>query len=96
MNIQNQEIKTRLIKRLKRVEGQIRGLQTMLEEERDCQEILQQFSAISGAVKSSSRSFYQDYATLCLADLGTDQSPQQQERGRELLGEMLSLLDKTP
>jgi DNA-binding FrmR family transcriptional regulator len=96
MNIQNQEIKTRLIKRLKRVEGQIRGLQAMLEEERDCREILQQFSAISGAVKSSSRSFYQDYATLCLADLGADPSPQQQERGRELLGEMLSLLDKTP
>jgi len=69
MNINNQETKTILIKRLRRIEGQIRGVQGMLEEERDCREIMQQLSAVSSAVKSTSRSFFKDYASLCLAEM---------------------------
>ena len=92
MNINNQETKTILIKRLRRIEGQIRGVQGMLEEERDCREIMQQLSAVSSAVKSTSRSFFKDYASLCLAVMDGEQSPQSQE----LLGEMIALLDKTP
>ena len=92
MNINNQETKTILIKRLRRIEGQIRGVQGMLEEERNCREIMQQLSAISSAVKSTSRSFFKDYASLCLADMDREQSSQNQE----LLGEMIALLDKTP
>jgi len=90
MNIESQDTKIKLIKRLSRIEGQIRGVQTMLEEERDCREIMQQLSAVSSAVKSTSRSFFQDYAVLCLADMGED------TQNQELLGEMLALLDKTP
>jgi len=90
MNIESQDTKIKLIKRLSRIEGQIRGVQTMLEEERDCREIMQQLSAVSSAVKSTSRSFFQDYAVLCLADMGED------KQNQELLGEMLALLDKTP
>jgi len=92
MNINNQETKTILIKRLRRIEGQIRGVQGMIEEERDCREIMQQLSAISSAVKSTSRSFFKDYASLCLADMDGEHSSQNQE----LLGEMIALLDKTP
>jgi DNA-binding FrmR family transcriptional regulator len=92
MNIENQETKTRLIKRLRRIEGQLRGVQSMLEDERDCREIMQQLSAISSAVKSTSRSFFQDYAVLCLAELGEDEN----QINLELLGEMVDLLDKTP
>jgi DNA-binding FrmR family transcriptional regulator len=92
MIIKNQETKTRLIKRLRRIEGQIRGVQSMLEDERDCREIMQQLSAISSAVKSTSRSFFQDYAALCLADMGEEKTG-----GKEaLLQEMVDLLDKTP
>ena len=92
MNINNQETITILIKRLRRIEGQIRGVQGMLEEERDCREIMQQLSAVSSALKSTSRSFFQDYASLCLAEMDGEQSSQNQE----LLGEMIALLDKTP
>jgi len=92
MKIQDQTTKISLIKRLQRIEGQLRGLQSMLEEERDCREILQQLSAVSSAVKSASRSFFQDYASLCLADLRGESS----EVNQALLGEMLALLDKTP
>lgn len=91
MRIENQETKTKLIKRLRRIEGQVRGLQSMLDEERNCREIMQQLSAVSSAVKSTSRSFFRDYAALCLTDLG-----EEQESNQDLLAEMMALLDKTP
>ena len=91
MKIENQESKEQLIKRLKRIEGQVRGLQSMLDDERECREIMQQFSAVSSAVKSTSRSFFQEYAALCLTDRGEDP-----ESNQDLLSEMMALLDKTP
>jgi DNA-binding FrmR family transcriptional regulator len=92
MNIKNQETKGKLIKRLRRIEGQLRGVQNMLDEERDCREIMQQLSAISSAVRSTSRTFFEDYATLCLADMDQDQP----EENQALLREMVELLEKTP
>ena len=91
MKIENQESKEQLIKRLKRIEGQVRGLQSMLDDERECREIMQQLSAVSSAVKSTSRTFFHDYAALCLTDMGEDP-----ESNQDLLSEMMSLLDKTP
>ena len=91
MKIENQETKVQLIKRLKRIEGQVRGLQSMLDDERDCREIMQQLSAVSSAVKSTSRTFFQDYAALYLTDMGEDT-----ESNQDLLDEMIALLDKTP
>jgi len=91
MKIGNRETKEQLIKRLKRIEGQVRGIQSMLDEERDCREIMQQLSAVSSAVKSTSRTFFQDYAALCFTDMGADPDSNQ-----DLLAEMIALLDKTP
>ena len=90
MKIENSDTKSKLVKRLRRIEGQVRGIQSMLEGERDCREIMQQLSAVSSAVKSTSRTFFQDYAALCLADMDGEKSNQ------ELLGEMINLLEKTP
>ncbi|MCD6425409.1 MAG: metal-sensitive transcriptional regulator [Anaerolineales bacterium] len=91
MKIENRETKQQLIKRLRRIEGQVRGVQAMLDEERDCREIMQQLSAVSSAIKSTSRIFFRDYASLCLTDLGEDLDANQ-----DLLAEMMALLDKTP
>ena len=91
MKIKNQETKEQLIIRLKRIEGQVRGLQSMLDDERECREIMQQLSAVSSAVKSTSRTFFHDYAALCLTDMGEDPDSKQ-----GLLSEMMALLDKTP
>ncbi len=91
MKIENRETKQQLIKRLRRIEGQTRGVQAMLEEERDCREIMQQLSAVSSAIKSTSRIFFQDYAGQCLTEMGEENQP-----NPELLDELISLLDKTP
>lgn len=100
MKIENLDTKSKLIKRLRRIEGQVRGIQTMLEEERDCREIMQQLSAVSSAIKSTSRTFFQNYAAMCLAEMEgvalTDKNPDQKVFNEKLLGEMIALLDKTP
>ena len=100
MNIQNAETKDQLIKRLGRIEGQLRGLQAMLETERDCREIMQQLTAASSALQSASRVFLQDYAALCLAEMDaverTEPAPELQARRAALVKEMVALLGKTP
>lgn len=100
MKIQNLETKENLIHRLKRIEGQVRGVQTMLNEERDCQEIMQQLTAIHSAIQSTSRSFLQDYATTCLAEMDKEERNQpssliMNKRGK-LVQDIIQLLDKTP
>ena len=100
MKIENLDTKSKLIIRLRRIEGQVRGIQTMLEEERDCREIMQQLSAASSAIKSTSRNFFQNYGTMCLAEMDgviiSDENPDQKIRQEKMLGEMMALLDKTP
>ena len=100
MKIENLDTKNKLVKRLRRVEGQVRGIQTMLEEERDCREIMQQLSAVSSAIKSTSRTFFQNYATMCLAEMDgvivSAKDPKQKVRNEKILQEMIALLDKTP
>lgn len=101
MKIQNQEAKEKLIQRLRRVEGQIRGVESMLGEERDCQEILQQLSAIRSAVQSASRIFLQEYATACLLEMDEENAPSGVPEGvrqkrEKMIQDMITLLDKAP
>ncbi len=100
MIIQNQEAKEKLIQRLRRVEGQIRGVEAMLDEERDCQEILQQLSAIRSAVQSASRIFLQEYATACLMEMDEEPSPEGRQdirsKREKIVQDMIALLDKAP
>jgi DNA-binding FrmR family transcriptional regulator len=100
MKIQNLEIKDSLIRRLKRIEGQVRGVQTMLNEERDCQEIMQQLTAIHAAVQSTSRIFLQDYANTCLTEMDRENRSQSESslksKREKMVQDMIQLLDKTP
>ena len=100
MKIQNLETKENLIRRLSRIEGQVRGVQAMLNEERDCQEIMQQLTAIHSAVQSTSRIFLQDYATACFMEMDKDShdpsEPLKQNKRAKMIQDMIRLLDKTP
>ena len=62
------DARDQLIKRLQRIEGQARGVRRMLEEGRDCQEILTQLAAIRGAAHQVSVMVVKDYALNCLSD----------------------------
>jgi DNA-binding FrmR family transcriptional regulator len=100
MKIQDNETKDKLVQRLKRIEGQVRGVQNMFLEERDCREIMQQLAAIHSAVQSTSRIFLQDYASSCMAELDGTTNPEsssaQQLKRQGLIQDMITLLDKTP
>jgi DNA-binding FrmR family transcriptional regulator len=64
MNKQQEE----LIARLKRIEGQARGIQRMIEDERDCQQILTQLTAMRNATNKVSMMLVRSYAAECLLD----------------------------
>jgi DNA-binding FrmR family transcriptional regulator len=100
MKIQNPEAKEKLVQRLRRIEGQVHGVQGMLDEERDCREIMQQLSAIHSAVQGASRIFLQEYATACLVEMDEDYSSQNsvnlREKREKIIQDMIVLLDKSP
>lgn len=59
---------TDLIKRLRRVEGQVRGLQQMLADQRDCREIVTQLSAANKALEQVGFNLVAAGLTWCLQD----------------------------
>lgn len=57
-----------LLTRLKRIEGQVRGVQKMLEEDRYCVDVLVQLSAIKSAVHQVALSILEAHTRGCVAD----------------------------
>lgn len=58
-------IKESNTKRLRRVEGQVRGLQKMIEEDRYCADILTQISSVQEALRSVSRELMRNHLKHC-------------------------------
>ena len=58
-------IKDRNLKRLRRIEGQVRGLQKMVDEERYCADILTQISSVHEALRSVSRELMRNHLKHC-------------------------------
>jgi DNA-binding FrmR family transcriptional regulator len=61
------ENKEALIKRLHRIEGQVRGIERMLEEDRYCIDILTQIGAVSTALESFGYEILGDHVNHCVA-----------------------------
>ena len=62
----NEEIsKDALLKRLKRIEGQIRGVQKMIGEDRECESLVTQLVAIRAAIESVGALVLSNYMKLC-------------------------------
>jgi DNA-binding FrmR family transcriptional regulator len=57
-----------LLRRLRRAEGQIRGLQQMIEEGRECRDVATQFAAASRAVRGAGHHYLSRTMSRCLAD----------------------------
>ena len=60
--------KEALIKRLHRIEGQVRGVERMVEDERYCIDILTQISAINTALESLGLELLDGHVTHCVTD----------------------------
>ena len=58
----------KLINRLSRIEGQVRGLREMLQRDAYCPDILIQVSAVNAALNSFSRELLSEHIHTCVAD----------------------------
>jgi len=60
-------IKERNVRRLRRIEGQVRGLQRMVEEERYCADIMTQIASVQEALRSVGRELMRNHLKHCAA-----------------------------
>ncbi len=60
--------KQQMLTRLKRIEGQVRGVHQMIENDRYCVDILHQISAIQSAINKVSLALLEDHTTHCVAN----------------------------
>jgi DNA-binding FrmR family transcriptional regulator len=78
--------KAALIKRLHRIEGQVRGIERMVEEERYCVDVLTQIAAVSTALESVSVKLLEDHVRHCVADaLAAGDSEVAERKSEDLL-----------
>ncbi len=66
MKLADSETKTKLLRRVRRIEGQARGVARMIEEDRDCSEILQQLAAVRSAAHKATVLLVRSYAAECV------------------------------
>ncbi|MHB8708074.1 MAG: metal-sensitive transcriptional regulator [Desulfuromonadales bacterium] len=79
--------KERLVSRLRRIEGQVRGLCGMIEQDRDCIEVLQQITSVSGALRGVWVQIVGDHLRGCIAKAAMDQD-------EKLIDELIEHLQK--
>ena len=70
-------------KRLRRIEGQVRGLQRMVEEDKYCIDILTQVSAATKALQSVALGLMEDHLSHCVAQAVTEGGDVATEKVRE-------------
>ena len=78
--------KAALTKRLHRIEGQVRGIEKMVEDERYCIDILTQIGAVSTALETVAQKLLEQHANHCVAGaLASGSRDEAEEKTRELL-----------
>jgi DNA-binding FrmR family transcriptional regulator len=75
--------KDQLQQRLRRIEGQVRGLQRMVEDDRYCIDVLTQISAVQAALDKVALGLLDDHARTCV--IGADEGEVRDERTAELM-----------
>ncbi|HET8656990.1 MAG TPA: metal-sensitive transcriptional regulator [Longimicrobiaceae bacterium] len=82
------EIKERSLKRLRRIEGQVRGLQRMVEDERYCADIMTQISSVHEALRSVGREMMRNHLRHC----ATAAIRASDEEAEVMYGELIDLM----
>jgi DNA-binding FrmR family transcriptional regulator len=66
-HVHSEESLRAIVNRLSRIEGHIRGIKTMVQENRDCPEVLTQIAAVRGALDRVARMILDEHLTECIA-----------------------------
>src|SRR5215204_4475276 len=83
--------KAKIMARLRRMEGQVRGVQRMVEEDQYCLDVLTQLSAIIAAARQTGLLVLEDHVRGCV--LGSDHGHDEIDR-EELLTELIGAIDR--
>ncbi|MGE4467960.1 metal-sensitive transcriptional regulator [Sphaerochaeta sp.] len=86
-----QEIKTKLDPRLARIEGQVKGIRNMVQEERYCVDILLQLSAVISALKKVEDMVMENHLNTCVADAMRSNDGDEQ---KQKVGELMDVIAK--
>ena len=81
--------KDQLLKRLRRIEGQVRGVQGMVDEDRYCIDVLTQISAVQAALDKVALGLMDDHARHCVIGGPADVK---EERTEELMAAVARLM----
>ena len=73
--------------RIHRLEGQLRGINKMIEEGRDCREVLQQFTAARSALQSTMKEYLAEKVSECLVEDNVEP-----EARRKLADDLLAVI----
>jgi CsoR family transcriptional regulator, copper-sensing transcriptional repressor len=82
------QVKDRNLKRLRRIEGQVRGIHRMVEEERYCPDILVQIASIQEALRGVSREVMRNHLRHCAAEAVREGG----DAAEAMQGELLDLM----
>lgn len=77
-----------LLRRLRRIEGQVRGIQRMVEEDRYCIDIVTQLQAVTAAADKVAQQVLEEHIRGCVSDAIREQ------RGDEAIVELMDVLGK--
>jgi DNA-binding FrmR family transcriptional regulator len=83
--------KTALVNRLHRIEGQVRGIERMIDEARDCVDVLTQIAAVNTALESLALTILDDHVRHCVAGAYASGDP---EQAAEKTGELLEAVQR--
>ena len=72
-----------ILKRLRRAEGQVRGIQRMVEEDTYCIDVLTQVSAVTKALETVALSLLEDHLSHCVAEAAAEGGTVAEEKIRE-------------
>ena len=79
------ELKRKAVVRLKRIEGQVRGLQKMVDEERYCADILVQIAAVQESLRAVARILLRNHLQFCATEaIRSGDAPRREEMYDEL------------
>lgn len=86
------EIRQSVLHRLRRIEGQVRGLQRMVEEQRWCADIVTQIASVQEALRSTSRALLQNHLRHCATAAIRSGDPEAAEAMYQELVGMMKML----
>lgn len=88
-----EQLKKSVLQRLGTIKGHIAGIEKMVEENKNCEDVLFQLSAITGAVNKLSAHILESYSEACLEEVNIDDAEARQ-RIENLTKTMIAMLKK--